>query len=131
VILGKRKKRFVLQCVCDAHDVGFCFCCECGAAAERVAPVTVPPGGFSIEGDLSSDLPAVTGDWVPGNNGQSSAVLSTAGVAVNPATTFHFKDPFDPADDLIFSGGLKWDDSPSKWTWTTGKANAKTELITY
>jgi len=93
------------------------------------APVTDPPGGFGIEGDLLADSPvAGLGDWVPGPNGAGQAVLDANGVPINPTTTFHFIDPFNASDDLTFSGGLKWTDDPNDWTWTTGKASSKTDI---
>src|SRR5262245_2082629 len=92
-----------------------------------VAPVVSPAGGFGIEGDLFANLPgANVGDWIT-NSATGGGVLTAAGVPLNATTTFHFTDPFDTSD-IIFAGGLKWTDSPTNWTWTTGKANGKTDI---
>src|SRR6266498_3118951 len=87
------------------------------------APVLIPSGGFRIEGDILSDASA--GDWVGATN-PVGGVLNAAGVPLNPATTFHFVDPFGSTSDNSFVGGLKWTDDPNTWQWTTGKPSSKT-----
>src|SRR5512136_1367774 len=86
-----------------------------------VAPVTVPAGGFGIEGDLQANLGV--GDWLPGTNG-TGGVLDNAGNPLNPATTFHFTDLYNSSADQTFVGGLKWGDDPNTWQWTTGKPSS-------
>src|SRR5580765_5751659 len=85
-----------------------------------VAPVTVPAGGFAIDGDLLANTPNLnTGDWLPDSNGVGG-VLDAAGNPLNPTTTFHFTDLYNSTADNTFSGG-KWVDSPASWSWTTSK----------
>src|SRR5262245_4170826 len=92
-----------------------------------VAPVVVPSGGFGIDGDLFANTPSANvGDWVT-NSASGGGVLTAAGVPLNATTTFHFIDSYT-TNDIIFSGGLKWTDTPTNWTWTTGKANGKTDI---
>jgi hypothetical protein len=62
------------------------------------------------------------------NAGSGGAVLDAAGNALNPTTTFHFRDIFNATSDNTFGGGLKWTDNPTNWTWTTSKASAKTDI---
>ena len=90
-----------------------------------IAPVLIPVGGFRIDGDLMAD--AITGDWVGGTNA-AAGVLNTNGIPLNPATTFHFVDPFNTTSDNTFVGGLKWTDDPNVWQWTTSKASSKTDI---
>src|SRR5882672_6526549 len=90
-----------------------------------VAPVAVPSGGFRIDGDLMADPSG--GDWLGGTNA-GSGVLSAAGVPFNPATTFHFVDPYNTSADTTFAGGLKWTDNPNLWKWTTSKPSSKTDI---
>src|SRR5438093_1071413 len=92
-----------------------------------VAPVSVPAGGFGIDGDLFANSPdANVGDWVT-NSVSGGGVLNQAGVPLNALTSFHFIDQYD-GNDIIFSGGLKWTDNPTNWTWTVGKASGKTDI---
>ncbi len=92
-----------------------------------VAPVSVPAGGFSIDGDLFANIPdANVGDWIT-NSVSGGGVLNQAGVPLNALTTFHFIDQYN-GNDIIFSGGLKWTDNPTNWSWTVGKANGKTDI---
>src|SRR5437588_7479609 len=81
---------------------------------QGIAPVLVPAGGFGLDGDLSAS--SGVGDWLGGTNA-SSGVLSAAGVPLNPATTFHFVDPYSTSADTTFVGGLKWTDDPNVWQW--------------
>ena len=89
------------------------------------APVLIPVGGFRIDGDLMAD--AAGGDWLGGTNA-TAGVLDANGVPLNPATTFHFVDPFNSTADNTFVGGLKWTDDPNTWQWTTSKASSKTDI---
>src|SRR5437899_8315667 len=93
-----------------------------------VAAVTVPAGGFAIDGDLFANTPIPTiGDWVT-NSATGGGVLTASGVPLNASTTFHFTDSYDGSTDVIFAGGLKWTDNPTNWSWTIGKANGKTDI---
>jgi hypothetical protein len=92
-----------------------------------VAPVVVPAGGFAIDGDLIANTPAAnTGDWLPDGNG-IGGVLDLSGNPLNPATTFHFIDPFNSASDNTFKSGKATDD-PNTWQWTSNSASAKTDI---
>src|SRR6185369_14119937 len=59
-----------------------------------VAPLSVPSGGFAIDGDLLANTPtANVGDWVSSTNaGTGGFILTQAGQPLNPFTTFHFVD---------------------------------------
>jgi hypothetical protein len=89
------------------------------------APVLIPVGGFGIDGNLVADSSG--GDWLGGTNA-AAGVLDPAGVPLNPATTFHFVDPFNSSSDNVFVGGLKWTDDPNTWQWTTSKSSSKTDI---
>src|SRR5437867_2982196 len=96
-----------------------------------IAPVLVPAGGFSIDGEVLANTPASNiGDWMLSTNwpGSGGAVLSQTGLPLNPATTFHFADAYSSASDQSFAGGLKWIDNPNTWKWTTGKPSSKTDI---
>ena len=100
----------------------------CAPPPTGVAPITVPAGGFSIEGDLQANTPNLNvGDWLPGTNG-TGGVLDNAGNPLNPATTFHFTDLYNSSADQTFVGGLKWGDDPNTWQWTAGKPSSKTDI---
>src|SRR5262245_59207939 len=90
-----------------------------------IAPVLIPAGGFRIDGGLMAG--ASGGDWVGGTN-PAAGVLNTNGIPLNPATTFHFVDPFNSTADNTFVGGLKWTDDPNVWQWTSSKASSKTDI---
>jgi hypothetical protein len=91
-----------------------------------VAPVLTPAGGFIIDGRLAAGASG-PGDWL-GTTNAGSGVLNSAGVPLNPATTFHFVDPYSSSSDTTFVGGLKWTDDPNIWQWTTSKASSKTDI---
>jgi len=92
-----------------------------------VAPVLVPAGGFGIDGEVVAGSAGVAaGDWMAGPGG--AGVLKSDGTPVNPATTFHFVDPYNSSSDNTFGGGLKWTDDPNTWTWGLGKASSKTDI---
>jgi hypothetical protein len=112
-------------CGLSAAIVFFAFRSPGTPPPQGVAPVLVPAGGFAIDGDLMAD--AAGGDWV-GNTNAGSGVLSAAGAALNPATTFHFVDPYSSSSDSTFVGGLKWTDDPNTWQWTTSKPSSKTDI---
>jgi len=94
-----------------------------------IAPVSPPTGGFDIDGNLEANVPTVgIGDWVPQTPGAGGSVLTSAGVPLDPANTFHLTDFYDTAEDN-FAGGLKYFDNPTTWTWVdTNKAPAKNDI---
>ena len=97
------------------------------------APVTVPTGGFRIEGDLQANTggtnPAAGfGDWLPGGAGAGGYVLNaTTGLPLNSATTFHLTDPYNTSENN-FGGGLKFNDNPNAWKWVSNTALAKCDI---
>ncbi len=94
------------------------------------APVSPPTGGFAIDGNLEANIPTPTGigDWVPHTPGTGGSVLTSAGVPIDPANTFHLTDLYDTDEDN-FAGGLKYFDNPTTWTWVnTNKAPAKNDI---
>src|SRR5258707_60962 len=96
-----------------------------------IAPVLVPAGGISIDGEALANTPAPgVGDWMLSTNwpGSGGAVLSPTGLPLNPTMTFHVTDPYSSTSDETFVGGLKWIDDPNKWKWTTGKPSSKTDI---
>ena len=90
-----------------------------------IAPVTVPAGGFSIDGKLVSD--GLSGDWLPGSGG-TGGVLDNNGQPINAATTFHFIDKYNSSADNTFTSGSKWDEDPNAWTWTKASASSKNDM---
>src|SRR6185369_5020963 len=96
-----------------------------------VAPVSIPVGGFVIDGNLLANLPtANAGDWLslPSIAGRGEGVLGLNGNPLNPNVTFHFRDPAGVSGaDNIFQGG-KWFDDPKDWSWTMGKSSSKTDI---
>ena len=98
-----------------------------------IAPVSPPPGGFGIDGELFANTPAANvGDWVADANvatGSGLGVLKSDGSPIDGIRTFHFTDPYnDTSNDRIFSGGAKWVDNPNTWGWTSGKPSSKTDI---
>ncbi len=96
-----------------------------------LAPVLVPAGGFSIDGETLANMPTPgAGDWMLSTNwpGAGGAVLSPTGLPLNPTMTFHVTDPYSSSSDQTFAGGLKWIDDPNTWKWTTGKPSSKTDI---
>ena len=95
------------------------------------APVSVPAGGFRIEGDLRANFPiSGIGDWspsTPGTSGAGGSVLNAFGAPINAATTFHLTDPFNISENN-FSGGKKFNDNPNIWTWVNNSALAKCDI---
>src|SRR6185503_17494079 len=92
------------------------------------APVTPPAGGFAIDGNLLANSPTNgIGDWLS-NTGSGGFVLFTNGATVNTNNTFHIVDLFESGSDNIFSGGLKVNDNPNQWTWTSSQPPAKNEI---
>src|SRR5262245_25840160 len=72
-------------------------------------PLSVPAGGFGIDGDLQANTPAVgVGDWVPGPAGSGGSVLDSAGNPISSINTFHLIDAYESAFDDNFAGGDKW-----------------------
>jgi hypothetical protein len=95
------------------------------------APVISPVDGFAIDGNLTARQPIGTsGDWIAATNlpGTGGGVLSPSGIPIDNQATYHFVDPYDNNNDLIFTGGGKWEDNPNTWRWTTGKPTGKSDL---
>src|SRR6476661_3249736 len=83
------------------------------------APVTVPTGGFSMNGILKVN--SAVGDWLSGSGG-GGFVLNNNGTPVNPASTFHIIDSVNSLDN-VFVGGLKKNGNPNSWGWKTAGAS--------
>lgn len=83
------------------------------------APVTVPTGGFNMNGVLK--VSSGVGDWLAGAGG-GGYVLNNDGTAVNTASTFHITDAIGTADN-VFVGGLKKNGNPNSWGWKTAGAS--------
>ncbi|MDP2193361.1 MAG: hypothetical protein Q8K36_02405, partial [Alphaproteobacteria bacterium] len=95
----------------------------------QLAPVTVPAGGFEIDGNLQSNTPTNgVGDWVQGSAGSGGFVFNSNGTAVDIARTIRVTDSYDSSLDNVFTGGGKWNDNPSTWRWTTKKATGKGDI---
>src|SRR5437868_2900878 len=70
-------------------------------ASAQTAPVNPPTGGFAIDGNLQANSPVTgIGDWIPGSAGSGGNVLTSAGVPINPARTYHIIDPYNGGDDI-------------------------------
>jgi len=93
----------------------------------QTAPILIPTGGFSIEGDLKSNFPtAGVGDWVVGNAGAGGYVLNNDGSPFDPLNSGKIHDNYD-GNDMIFQGS-KFNQDPGTWVWTVGKANSKNDI---
>ncbi|HEY9221392.1 MAG TPA: hypothetical protein VIO43_07430, partial [Lutibacter sp.] len=97
---------------------------------QQLAPVTVPTGGFHVDGDLQSNLPTSgMGDWIQGPSGSGGFVFDNTGNPINISRTFRVVDKYDPTPDNIFTGGGKFNQNPTTaWSWTTGKAGGKGDI---
>jgi hypothetical protein len=101
----------------------------CPPPPAGTALVTVPAGGFGIDGDLRANTPiSGIGDWVPGPSGSGGYVINSNGTPVNSATTFHLTDLYASNSDNNFAGGQKVDDNPNIWTWVENPVNAKQDI---
>src|ERR1041385_3467768 len=101
----------------------------CPPPPAGTAPVTVPAGGFALDGDLLANTPiSGIGDWVTGSSGSGGFVLNNDGTPVNGTTTFHLTDLFNNASDNNFAGGKKVDDNPNIWTWVQNPVNSKQDI---
>src|SRR5688572_8515831 len=104
-----------------------------------IAPMTPPPGGFGIDGDLTALFPtpgmfSATGDWLPsGCPGLPvSGVLQCNGDTIpnlpKPFKAYHFVDQFSTGDDG-FSGGEKKNTYIQNVTWKNGNPSpGKTDI---
>ena len=80
-------------------------------------PVTIPDGGFEIDGDVSSNTYSDPGgDWFPGSN--YGSVFDSIGKPLDNLTSFLWKDPYS-GTDTIFKGGMKVNDYIQDWEWVT------------
>src|ERR1051325_373947 len=101
------------------------------AAVPGTAPVSIPTGGFGIDGDLLANTPTNNiGDWVTNASfpGAGGFVLFTNGTPVNPLITFHVVDLYASSADDNFAGGDKVHDNPSTWAWTTNPVGSKVDI---
>src|SRR5690349_16215872 len=89
------------------------------SVAAGTAPVTVPTGGFGMNGVLKVNSSA--GDWLSGSGG-GGFVLNNSGTPVNTGTTFHIVDSVNSLDNS-FAGGNKINGNPNSWTWKTAGAS--------
>ncbi|MDP3357803.1 MAG: hypothetical protein Q8S41_00515, partial [Lutibacter sp.] len=97
----------------------------------QLAPVTVPTGGFHIDGDLQSNTPTNgVGDWIAGTSGSGGGyVFDNAGNPINISRTLRVIDRYDSTLDNIFTGGGKFNQNPSTaWSWTSGKSGGKGDI---
>lgn len=94
----------------------------------QVVQVIEPNGGFSIDGNLQSNNPANSGDWVPGPAGSGGFVLNNDGTPVNPSTTGLVRDSYNTNTDNVFTGGSKANDNPLDWTWSNSPATGKGDI---
>lgn len=83
------------------------------------APVTVPTGGFSMNGVLKVN--SAVGDWLSGSGGGGN-VLNNDGTPVSATSTFHIVDSVNSLDNA-FAGGNKINGNPNSWTWKTAGAS--------
>uniref|UniRef100_UPI0004797F84 DUF7507 domain-containing protein n=1 Tax=Algoriphagus mannitolivorans TaxID=226504 RepID=UPI0004797F84 len=99
---------------------------------QNTAPVTIPTGGFRIEGDLISNSPSVgIGDWFAGPTGAGGHVFLSNGTALDPETSFWSRDGYKGSSliqERIFTQGTKSNDNPNSWVWGTGDAGGKGDL---
>ena len=80
--------------------------------------VTLPSGGFGIDGDTESNNPTSgIGDWVNGGTGSGGYVLNSNGSALNPGISELFRDEYNSTSDNTFAGGVKAFDNPTNWAW--------------
>jgi len=96
-----------------------------GQIDSGVAPVNPPTEGFNISGTLLAN--STFGDWLEGS-GSGGFVLDNNGYPVNSESTFHLIDVYNSGLDNVFGGGVKIDDNPNNWTWTSSSANDKTDM---
>jgi hypothetical protein len=101
----------------------------CPPPPAGTALVTVPAGGFALDGDLQANTPiSGVGDWVAGPSGSGGFVLNNNGTPVNGTTTFHLTDLYASSSDNNFAGGKKVDDNPNIWTWVENPVNSKQDI---
>ena len=97
-----------------------------------VAPVSLPKGGFGIDGDPMSGVPnGGVGDWTCGSESvlEGDAVLDAAGMPIHPLMTHHFTDQsIDGDKDSVFVGSCNWYDDPNNWKWKTADPSRKTDV---
>ncbi len=91
--------------------------------------VTLPSGGFGIDGDTESNNPTSgIGDWVNGGTGSGGYVLNSNGSALNPGISELFRDEYNSTSDNTFAGGVKAFDNPTNWTWKESAAVDKGDI---
>jgi hypothetical protein len=94
-----------------------------------IVNVTIPTGGFHIDGNLHANLPtAGIGDWVSRSGGGGGFVLDNNGVPIDPSSTSHIYDLYSSNSDNVFSGGMKINDNPNSWRWKYGNVPQKDDM---
>jgi len=113
---------------CFQLPLAYAVTLDCPAPPSGTAPMQLPAGGFGIDGDAQANTPGIgIGDWVPDPTGSGGAVLTSAGVPLDPTTTFHLIDAYGGID-TNFKSGLKVDDDPNTWSWIINPTTAKDDL---
>ena len=109
-----------------------CIFTNSASAANGVAPVIVPTGGFAIDGNLFANTPTNgVGDWIAMTNlfpGTGGGVLASNGTPLNATTTFHFVDPYSSGTDTVMTASDNADTDPNAWTWGTNSPPAKEDM---
>ena len=105
-----------------------------GILFSQTAPVTIPSGGFKIDGYLRANVVTAGGDWVPQLNatqfsaGIDNFVLNAAGTPKDPVTTKLQRDEYNNTNDDIFTQGSKFNDYISALRHGTGGAPNKNDI---
>jgi hypothetical protein len=104
----------------------------CGLSQAVVSTGIAPtgdPGGFEIEGDLTSNTTALTTDWLDGPAGVQG-ILNNDGTVRTlppPGVTYRRLDAYNTLDD-VFAGSNQVNADPNTYKWQTGSANNKTDM---
>lgn len=126
LLFNKIKRAFILPLLM----IGLLFSTTVGYSQIQKVPVTVPAGGFHIDGDLKANTPTSgVGDWLSGAGGTGGYVINNDGTVVNSLTSGHRIDGYKggPAE-MSFTSGSKFNDNPNSWTWNTGDAGGKGDI---
>ncbi len=106
-----------------------CLISSLGILHAQTVNVTVPTGGFQIDGNLESNTPTIgVGDWVQRSPGAGGFVLNNNGTPVNSNYTSLVRDVFGTNADNSFTGGSKFNDNPNTWVWANSSATGKGDI---
>ncbi|MBK5214880.1 MAG: hypothetical protein JJE55_14630, partial [Flavobacteriaceae bacterium] len=106
-----------------------CFISGFGILHAQTVNVTVPSGGFQIDGDLESNTPTIgVGDWVQGPAGAGGFVFNNNGTPVNSNLTKLVRDAYNVNSDNSFTGGSKYNDNPNTWVWANSSVTGKGDI---